>query len=407
MSTILALGAGGAGGHVADWSRRLAMEAEARGHRLLVVDRAENLVGAEIVRNPRHEVVAADFADVSAVRTALVGRPTPDAVVGFREHSLITTALLAEEAGAPWNGSAQVAACRQKDTTREILRAAGLPQPRVEAFASVEEAVEHLRHAELPRIVKPRDAFGSQGVRLVRAPGEIAEAVLAAAAFSDRILVEEYVLGREVSVEGVMLGGEPRILEVTGKSVTAPPVFVELGHRQPSGLTEQEEDKVRSTAARAVTAVGLTHSLFHVEAWVTADGAVVCGEVHARLGGDWIHALIAHRRPGIELFGMVLDDVLGGPSPVSVPAPDPGRAAAVVGVVAPHAGTVTAIHRGAGLVGGTILHEDWAVRVGDRVAGPRDSFGRAGLVVVGTDDPEHLDRLVRQVRADVRIEVAG
>jgi len=404
VTTILALGAAGSTGHVGDWSRRLVQEADTRGHRLIVVDRPENLLGSAVASNPRHHAVAADFAHADAVRAAVAHLGAPDAVIGFREYSLVAAARLAEEAGVPWNGLAQVVASRAKDTTRETLRSAGLPQPGVCSFGTAGAAREYLRAATLPSIVKPQDAFGSQGVRLVRDDTEIDAAISTAFDFSANILVEDYVVGAEFSVEGIILGGSPHMLDITRKQTTAPPVFVELGHFQPSGLPQEDEDAIHDTVERAVRAVGLSHSLFHVEVWVTAAHEVVCGEVHARLGGDWIHTLIAHRRPGIELFGAVLDDVLGDVP--QVPPRMPGRAAAVVGIVSPHAGTVARIHRANPLDHGVVLAEDWSVHVGDVVAGPDDSFGRAGLIVVGADDEPHLDRMVRQVRTEVRVDVA-
>ncbi|GAB2451172.1 hypothetical protein GCM10027062_35170 [Nocardioides hungaricus] len=404
MSTIVALGAGGASGHVADWSRLLADQAHERGHRLVVVDRPENLVGASIADDSRHEVVAADYADLAGVRAALAGRPAPDAVIGFREFSLQTAAQLAADAGTAWNGPDQIALCRAKDRTRAALRAAGISQPSVRVFESIEPALAFLGTARLPVIVKPRDAFGSQGVRLVESPSAIAAAVAAAFQFSSAILVEDFVRGEEFSVEGILLRGEPHILDVTRKTTTAPPVFVELGHRQPSRLPAPHDAAVRDVVCRAVRAVGLTHSLFHVEVWITADGDVVCGEVHARLGGDWIHRLLMHRRPGLSLFGPVIDDVLGDPGAELAPLLEP-RAAAVVAIVAPHAGRVASLRRPAAVASAQVLAEDWSVGVGDSIAGPSDSFGRAGLIVVGAESDLDLDAAVRHVRSDVRVEV--
>lgn len=403
MSTVLALGAGGATSRVADWSALLADEAHARGHRLVVVDRPENLVGAAIAHDDRHDVVAADFADVAAVRAAVRDRPAPDAVIGFREFSLQTAATLAAEAGTAWNGPEQVATCRAKDRTRATLRAAGLPQPAVTVFEETTAAEQHLHAAALPVIVKPRDAFGSQGVRLVESPGEAESAVRAAFEFSDAILVEDFVQGQEFSVEGIFIGGVPHILDITEKETTEPPVFVELGHRQPCRLHSATQAAVRETVLRAVSAVGLTHSLFHVEVWVTDDDDVVCGEVHARLGGDWIHRLLLHRRPGLELFGSVLDDVLGAKA--HLPPLLSERAAAVVGIVAPHAGRVAAIRRADRMTSGVVIEQDWSVDVGADIAGPLDSFGRGGLVVVGTDSIADLDSAVSQVRSQAGLVV--
>jgi biotin carboxylase len=212
----------------------------------------------------------------------------------------------------------------------------------------------------------------------VRSPGEIPSAVDQGFSFSSEILVEDYVVGSEYSVEGVFVNGTPHILASTKKTVTPPPRFVELQHEQPSDLAPETEVLLHATVVSAVSAVGLTHSLFHVEAWVTDSGEIVCGEVHGRVGGDWIHALTAYRRPGLEIFGIVLDDVLG--RAVELPPLDTSRAATSV-VVQVSPGRVVAIGGVPRLPDGAIfLAEDWSLGVGDEVSALNDSFGRAAIV---------------------------
>ena len=313
MSLVLALGAGGPRGHVADWSSRLLDEAAIRGHQLIVVDRPDNLASVDTAHPAVHALLAADFADYDAVE-AVVGKSglAPVAVVAFREYSLLPAARYAAAHGLRWNSVESILTTRTKDLAREVLRGAGLPQPWVEVVRDEGDALQFLRDVREEVVVKPRDAFGSQGVRLVSPGGvELVDVVREAFRYSEAILIEEFVSGREFSVEGVFLNGAPAILGVTEKCTTPPPFFVELAHEQPARITEAEQLRISSTVTRAVTAVGLTYSHFHVEVWVTDTGEVVCGEIHSRVGGDWIHALTARRRPGIELFGMVLDDLFG------------------------------------------------------------------------------------------------
>jgi biotin carboxylase len=222
--------------------------------------------------------------------------------------------------------------------------------------------------------------------------------------YSDHLLVEEFVAGAEYSVEGILLDTVPQVLAITRKTVTAPPYFVELGHQQPSGLPEPIAATVRATVVAAVQAVGLQRSLFHVEVWVDESGAVTCGEVHGRLGGDWIHAITAYRYPGLELFGLVLDDVLGRPA--HLPELDPDRAAAVV-VVAGQPGTITEINSAPQIAGSTLLATDWAITVGDSISELHDSFARAGLLVFGAPNVATLDTSLSQIASQNLIRTQG
>jgi phosphoribosylaminoimidazole carboxylase (NCAIR synthetase) len=402
VSLIVALGAGGPKSHVADWSSRLITEAGKRGDKLVIVDRADNLASVPAAHPAIAASVEADFANVDAVRAALVpylGKT--DAVIGFREYSLLPTAILAREYGTPWNNVQAVETCRHKDQTRELLHSQGFNQPSVRRFASRADALGYLGSLRSPVIVKPRDAFGSQGVCLVRSPGEIPSAVDQGFSFSSEILVEDYVVGSEYSVEGVFVNGTPQILASTKKTVTPPPRFVELQHEQPSNLAPETESLLHTTVVSAVSAVGLTHSLFHVEAWVTDSGEIVCGEVHGRVGGDWIHALTSYRRPGLEIFGVVLDDVLG--RAVELPPLDTSRAATSV-VVQASSGRVVAVGGVPRLPDGAILlAEDWSLGVGDEVSALNDSFGRAAILVIGAETCSVLNDAVRKVRDSVVI----
>jgi glutathione synthase/RimK-type ligase-like ATP-grasp enzyme len=173
VTFVVALGAGGPRSHVADWSARLLAEAQRRDIQVAIVDRPENLVSVPADHPSVHSLVAADFADVAAVRSAVPALAHASAVIGFREYSLLPTAQLALEYGLPWNSVESVRTCRRKDLCRELLRANGFTQPTVQRFSDQATAADYLRAAELPLIVKPQDAFGSQGVCLVRTPAEI------------------------------------------------------------------------------------------------------------------------------------------------------------------------------------------------------------------------------------------
>ncbi len=123
-------------------------------------------------------------------------------------------------------------------------------------------------------------------------------------------LVETFVTGEEFSAEGVMVGGVPQVLALVRKCIDER--FTEVSHRTPAGLDEATDRAARDAVAGALTAVGITRGIFHVEFWVTGSG-IVLGELHDRPGGDYIHALVEHTHPGLELYGMLIDDLLGRP----------------------------------------------------------------------------------------------
>ncbi|WP_326587648.1 ATP-grasp domain-containing protein [Streptomyces sp. NBC_01294] len=324
-----------------------------------------------------------------------------DVVLGVREPVQVALAEVARAVGAPGNPPAAVRTVRDKDRCRQALREAGLPQPEFRLCTDLAEARAFLDGTTGPWIVKPRDASGSLGVRKVTAPGDLAPAVAALPART-AFLVEQFVEGPEYSVEGVFLRGEPRVLAVTEKKLLPPPNFVEAGHVLPADLPTGLHREFEHAVISALKALDLRFGIFHVELWSTADGPVL-GEVHVRNGGDWIHLMLEYAIPGLDLFGLVIDDALG--SDTDAYELTPSRAAAVR-FLAPPPGRVRRV------VGWddvrrhpAVLKADLTVRPGDLVGEVRESYDRAGYLVIGAESPRRAAELADRLAAQVRFEM--
>lgn len=177
--------------------------------------------------------------------------------------------------------------------------------PREEEMASILERIP------LPVIIKPLDSSGSRGVILVRAREELAEAVGYSASFSGRgdVLVEEFMEGPEVSVEIIILRGEPVVLAITDKTTTGFPHFVETMHAQPSSLPETDQAAIRELAMRSCKAVGLDRGTAHVEIILTKTGPKIV-EVGPRMGGDYITTHLVPLSSGINMTRLMIEDAL-------------------------------------------------------------------------------------------------
>ncbi|MEU8844167.1 ATP-grasp domain-containing protein [Streptomyces roseus] len=324
-----------------------------------------------------------------------------DLVLGVREQVQVALAEVAEALGAPGNPPAAVRTVREKDRCRQALRAAGLPQPEFRLCASADEAQAFLTATTGPWIVKPRDGSGSVGVSRVDGPEDLAAAVAALPAHA-AFVVEQFVEGPEYSVEGVFLGGAPRVLAVTEKQLLPPPHFVEAGHVLPADLPPARREEFERAVTAALTALGLRYGVFHVELWSTADGPVL-GEVHVRNGGDWIHLMLEHAIPGLELFGLVIDDALGRDTAGRDLTPT--RAAAVRFLAPPQGRIRRILGWDEARAHPAVLRADLTVRPGDVTGEVRESYDRAGHLVVGADSPREAAELADRLAGLVRFEV--
>ncbi|MEV6872209.1 ATP-grasp domain-containing protein [Amycolatopsis sp. NPDC051128] len=321
-----------------------------------------------------------------------------DAVYALQELLQVAVAETAEAVGAPGNPPEAVHRVRTKDACREALSAAGFPQPVVRLCADRAEAEAFLREQAGPWIVKPRDAMGSTGVSLVTDVAEL-PAALALLPDAKPFLVEQFVEGPEFSVEGIFFGGEPKILAVTAKEKVPPPFFVETGHVLPAPLPDARRREIEEQVSSALKTLGLRVGGFHVELWLTPAG-VVLGEVHGRFGGDWLHRMLAHAIPGLELYGLVFDDMLGRPLP-DVPL-EPSRGAAVR-YFTPPPGRLAAVEGwDEVLAHPAVLYAELGVTAGDEIRPLHRSGDRVGLVVVGADTAEAASALAADLVDSVK-----
>ncbi|GLY30938.1 ATP-grasp domain-containing protein [Kineosporia sp. NBRC 101731] len=326
-----------------------------------------------------------------------------DAVFALQEMAQVTVAETAQALGAVGNPVEAVHRVRTKDIGRAALAAAGFAQPAVRLCADQADAEDFLRSGTGPWIVKPRDAMGSIGVSQVFDTAGL-PAALDLLPGTAPFLVEEFVDGPEYSVEGIFLDGRPVILAVTEKEKVDPPYFVEIAHALPADLPPGRQEEIEHTVTAALRELGLRAGGFHVELWLTRDG-VVLGEVHTRFGGDFIHTMLAHAIPGLELFGQVFDDLLGRrdrPGPLT-----PTRGAAVR-YLAPPPGRIEAVH------GWDEVREHPAVLYSELNAGPGDvvpalhrSADRIGLIVVGAETTAQAKQLAIKLTESIRFDIAA
>ena len=90
-----------------------------------------------------------------------------------------------------------------------------------------------------PLIVKPTDRSGSRGVTKIEGPDGLEAAIHKALedSFEKKVMIEEFVEGKEYSVECISYEGIHVFLALTEKRTTGAPNFIEKGHLQPAEVT--------------------------------------------------------------------------------------------------------------------------------------------------------------------------
>jgi len=166
---------------------------------------------------------------------------------------------------------------------------------------------------EFPLIVKPTDRSGSKGVEKVLDPVRLDAAILRAQkeSFRHEAIIEEFVTGREISVEGISFEGKHHILQITDKVTTGAPFFVELEHHQPSSLPADIQQKVREIVLHALDALHIRYGASHSELKITENGDIKVIEIGARMGGDFIGSDLVRLSTGYDFLQGVVEVAIG------------------------------------------------------------------------------------------------
>lgn len=166
---------------------------------------------------------------------------------------------------------------------------------------------------EYPLIVKPTDRSGSKGVEMVAEPMQLESAINRAQkeSFIHEAIIEEFVTGREISVESISFEGKHFILQITDKITTGDPFFVELEHHQPSSLPEKIKEKVKKIVLKALDALHIKYGASHSELKIKENGDIVVIEIGARMGGDFIGSNLVQLSTGYDFLKGVIEVAMG------------------------------------------------------------------------------------------------
>lgn len=181
-------------------------------------------------------------------------------------------------------------------------------------FALVDDSgLEQMTGFHYPLIVKPTDRSGSKGVKKVLDPTQLSCAIKRAQkeSFEHKAIVEEFITGREVSVEAISYAGKHYILQITDKVTSGEPFFVELAHHQPSSLPEDVKKGMKEIVLQALDALHIQFGASHSELMVDKNGHTTVIEIGARMGGDFIGSDLVRLSTGYDFLRGVIEVALG------------------------------------------------------------------------------------------------
>jgi predicted ATP-grasp superfamily ATP-dependent carboligase len=229
----------------------------------------------------------------------------PNGIIALGDRPTPAAAFAAAAFGIAGNPPEAVEACRNKLRQREILAAAGLPVPEFSSFSLSDEVARMLERVKFPCVLKPLGLAASQGVMRANNPAEFERGVerirmlLTSPEIQvlrepglDRLLVESYIPGGEVAVEGLLTQGRLRTLAIFDKpDPLEGPYFEETIYVTPSRLPKETQAAIEDCAARTARALGLVTGPVHAEFRINEKGPWVLEMAPRPIGGLCSRAL--------------------------------------------------------------------------------------------------------------------
>lgn len=311
-------------------------------------------------------------------------------VTAATDKPLVMMARVAEKFGFPFFSVDTAVWSTDKFQMKKRFQEYGVPCAKGRLVSSVDAVGE----MEYPVIVKPRDNSGSRGVKLCRNKQELEISISEALNVSrlDTVLVEEFVEGREFSVESLHYEGKNEIIQFTEKRTTDFPYNVELGHKQPANLNDYEREQIHSIISQVAICMHFENCPSHTELKINDKGIFVI-ETSPRLGGDFITSILTPLSTGVNIEDQLLHIATG--KPVDIQTGHVEKASAVCFFSLPE-GKVEAIDERINevLTWPNVCAFKFNLRRGDEVSKITSSINRYGYFVISGNTRKDIDNIV-------------
>ena len=379
-------------------------EAALLGIRTVVVD-ANRLAPGMTLADAAY---VADIMDEDAVVRIARAERIDGVMTLCTDAPVRTVAAVAAALHLPALNPAAALNATDKRLMRKALSANRVPTPAFREVDSAEDAVEAANLLGYPVAIKAPCSSGSRGVYRVDCRSDVPARIVQARMYQPHgsLLVEEWIDGPEVSVEGVCFGDRVRVVQVTDKLLFPGPYPVEAGHTQPSRLPEAIVAKIRVVTELGVRALELSDCAFHAELRIARDEPKIV-EIGARLGGDRIATHLTPLSTGVNLVRSAIE-VAVGKKPDTVPTI--ARGAAVRYFQVDGCGTVESIEgldKISSMPGFELLYaaseRDGPLRPGLVLGEIRSSLDRYGHVLFSGDNADQASQRVEQATSIIKI----
>ncbi len=281
--------------------------------------------------NPLQDLQPANYAELNFTDVdkgveqleAFASEYPLDRLIAVDDSGVGLAAQASRRLELPYNSSFSVEATLNKALLRERLAAAGIPSPTFEVAATGSQARLLAQGLRFPVVLKPLALSASRGVirandiyqfesafarvaKILSDPRSVEEC----GPLADQILIEGYIPGIEVALEGLLTDGRLRKLAIFDKpDPLEGPFFEETIYVTPSRLSDDDQASIVEMAKRSTAAIGLREGAVHVELRLNDEGVFPVDIAARSIGGLCSRALKFEN--GLSLEELILRNAIG------------------------------------------------------------------------------------------------
>lgn len=282
-----------------------------------LIEQAKNIGLFTVALDPNPLAECKSVADVFEVVHGDDFTQTIEVAQKYHASGLVTTATdkplvmmakVAEKLNLPFCSVKTATVSTDKYLMKNVFMKKNIPCAKGQLVSCEDE----LSNFSYPIIVKPRDNSGSRGVVFCNNIDDAKKAFKEAKQFSKKntLLIEEFIEGKEYSIESLHYQGNTEIIQYTEKVTTPLPYNVEMAHFQPANLSICKCKEIDVLIKKIACALNFNNCASHTELKINKKGIFII-ETSPRLGGDFITSKLVPLSTGYNIEKALLEIALG------------------------------------------------------------------------------------------------
>lgn len=291
--------------------RQLITKLKDRGYRTVLVDYLPNPPAKTLADCHEQE----STLDAEAVKRIAQRHQAALVISACLDQPLPIMAQVSKDLNLPcYLSPEQSKRVTNKVLMKSVFEKAGIPTSRW--ITTSRNQIENAKQLNFPVITKPISGTGSLGIFVSETFEELKNNLVAVGRFGadDRLLIEEFKSGREVSVDCLVAEGKSHVLAIRDRHkiwLGDESMYQCYATVTPADVCNEVQTRIKAISQEIAIAFGLVDSPLLIQAIVGHDSSIWVLEIAARVGGGMGGSRTVFKKTGVDLVGMTLDCALG------------------------------------------------------------------------------------------------